>query len=468
MRVCFSLLTVALFGAISLVRAQVPDFTPPTPLLGAIMRQDVAEVKRLLDSGADPNQGRFFGGTTPLLLAIAQHQHEVALQLLEKGADPKAVDAGGSTALMWASTTETGELSIVKELLRRGADPNLPNKSGETALMWALKRGYTPVVETLKQHGASDAAMVKTAVERAITLLQKSGPEFIKVSGCSSCHNQSLPQMVFQQARDRGYAVDSANSEYQVKAAMAMYKPLKDALLTGKMKVPDPPITISYGLIGLAAEGYRPDEYTDSLVKAITDEQMANGSFRVFASRPPMESSAIAGTALSIRALQLYGKDAGDRIRRATEWLVNATPRTSEERSMQLLGLAWAKANPDQIRTAGRALLAEQRVDGGWGQLTTLETDAYATGQAMYALAMAGMLRTSDAAYQRGAAYLLRTQRPDGSWLVKSRSVPFQPYKESGFPHGKDQWISAAGTSWAALALTVPAQPAGSQVSQTF
>jgi hypothetical protein len=100
--------------------------------------------------------------------------------------------------------------------------------------------------------------------------------------------------------------------------------------------------------------------------------------------------------------------------------------------------------------------------------LTTLETDAYATGQAMYALAMAGMLRTSDAAYQRGAAYLLRTQRPDGSWLVKSRSVPFQPYKESGFPHGKDQWISAAGTSWAALALTVPAQPAGSQVSQTF
>jgi prenyltransferase beta subunit len=243
---------------------------------------------------------------------------------------------------------------------------------------------------------------------------------------------------------------------------------MKDALLTGKLKVPDPPITISYGLIGLAAEGYKPDEYTDSLVKAITDEQMANGSFRVFASRPPMESSAIAGTALSIRALQLYGKDAVDRIRRATEWLVNATPRTSEERSMQLLGLTWAKANPDRIRTAGSALLAEQRVDGGWGQLPTLETDAYATGQAMYALAMAGMLRTSDAAYQRGAMYLLRTQRPDGSWLVKSRSVPFQPYKESGFPHGKDQWISAAGTSWAALALTVPAAPAGSQISQTF
>jgi hypothetical protein len=42
---------------------------------------------------------------------------------------------------------------------------------------------------------------------------------------------------------------------------------------------------------------------------------------------------------------------------------------------------------------------------------------------------------------------------------VKSRSEAFQPYFESGFPHGKDQWISAAGTSWAitALALTNPA-----------
>jgi hypothetical protein len=42
----------------------------------------------------------------------------------------------------------------------------------------------------------------------------------------------------------------------------------------------------------------------------------------------------------------------------------------------------------------------------------------------------------------------------DGSWFVRSRTFPFQPYRESGFPHGKDQFISAAGTSWAVLALS--------------
>jgi len=37
--------------------------------------------------------------------------------------------------------------------------------------------------------------------------------------------------------------------------------------------------------------------------------------------------------------------------------------------------------------------------------------------------------------------------------------LPFQPYFESGFPHGDDQWISAAATSWAAMALALTVEP---------
>ena len=53
----------------------------------------------------------------------------------------------------------------------------------------------------------------------------------------------------------------------------------------------------------------------------------------------------------------------------------------------------------------------------------------------------------------RSMADLLATQRADGTWLVRSRSKPFQPYYESGFPHGQDQFISSAATGWAATAL---------------
>jgi N-acyl-D-amino-acid deacylase len=52
--------------------------------------------------------------------------------------------------------------------------------------------------------------------------------------------------------------------------------------------------------------------------------------------------------------------------------------------------------------------------------------------------------------------------------LVQARAIPVQPYKESGFPHGKDQWISAAGTSWAVMALSLTASQVGQQLSQLF
>ena len=59
----------------------------------------------------------------------------------------------------------------------------------------------------------------------------------------------------------------------------------------------------------------------------------------------------------------------------------------------------------------------------------------------------------TDLAYRRGVRFLLDTQLADGSWHVPSRAIPIQPYFESEFPHGHDQWISAAATAWAAMAL---------------
>ena len=91
-----------------------------------------------------------------------------------------------------------------------------------------------------------------------------------------------------------------------------------------------------------------------------------------------------------------------------------------------------------------------------------MESTAYATGKALVALQTAG-LPVSDPAYQRGVQFLLNTQQENGSWYVKSRAMGFQPYFDNGFPYAYDQWISAAGTSWATLALTLasPASTAG-------
>jgi Ankyrin repeats (3 copies) len=422
------------------------------------MRNDVQEVKRLLEAGADPNEGRFLGAP-PIFLALMRHNREMAGAMMARGADVTATDGSGATTLMWAAYDEHADPTLVRELLAKGVDPNAKNKAGETALLWAMRRGNTPVVEALMQAGASGREMVKPAVEKAVALLLKTGPQFVRVSGCTSCHNQSLPQMAYSTARARGFAVDEKSARYQVDAVVATFKPLVPDMMAGKPNVPDPAISVSYALVGLAAEGYAPDRTTGAMAHLVSLQQTGDGSFLAFPARPPIESSVFTATALSVRALQVYGKDVDHAVERARNWLERAQPQTTEDRAMQLLGLRWTKADRKAIESAAGRLLAEQRADGGWGQLTTLESDAYATGQALAALRISGQLQPSDAAWQKGAGFLLRTQLEDGSWLVRSRTFPFQPYKESGFPHGKNQWISAAGSSWAVLALSLGEQP---------
>jgi len=94
--------------------------------------------------------------------------------------------------------------------------------------------------------------------------------------------------------------------------------------------------------------------------------------------------------------------------------------------------------------------------DGGWSQLPGIKSDAYATGQALYALRAGATLPNAHPSLERGRRFLLETQLADGTWHVHRRTFPFQPTMESGFPHGRDSWISAAGTSWAVLALSLP------------
>jgi len=168
-----------------------------------------------------------------------------------------------------------------------------------------------------------------------------------------------------------------------------------------------------------------------------------------------------------IRALRSYGRPEHDadtrlRIERAGKWLLTAKASRTQEQAFRVLGLAWASADRRAIDAAARALQSLQRADGGFSQLPTIASDAYATGLALFALHEAGM-KPAHRVYQAGLKFLLTTQAADGTWHVKSRSLEFQPYFESGYPYGHDQWISAAGAAYAVLAIAagVPAEAVG-------
>src|SRR5271157_2206879 len=92
-------------------------------LLRSIAQKDKAGVEKLLNKGADVNQGDEEEGQTPLISAVTEGDKEIAEILLRNGADVNGRDLDGWCALMWAAELNRNE--IVLFLLDNGADINM-------------------------------------------------------------------------------------------------------------------------------------------------------------------------------------------------------------------------------------------------------------------------------------------------------------------------------------------------------
>ncbi len=112
---------------------------------------DYAEVKRLIDAGADVNTQEKEGWTA-LMLASEYGRTEVARLLIDAGAYVNAQTNEGFTALIYAS--EKGFPEVARLLVEVEADVNVQNDDGSTALMYALAYEHTEVVMLLIQKGA--------------------------------------------------------------------------------------------------------------------------------------------------------------------------------------------------------------------------------------------------------------------------------------------------------------------------
>ncbi|HEX8187713.1 MAG TPA: ankyrin repeat domain-containing protein [Pyrinomonadaceae bacterium] len=82
--------------------------------------------------------------------------------VLDRGADVNAKFRYGATALFKAA--ERGHAEVVKLLIERGADVNVKDTFyGATALSWALQKGHTPVVRSILAKSAEEAGDVLLA-----------------------------------------------------------------------------------------------------------------------------------------------------------------------------------------------------------------------------------------------------------------------------------------------------------------
>jgi len=359
------------------------------------------------------------------------------------------------------------------------------NESGETALTWARKRGDNALVSFLSSRGVPEGVQLKEkaipanevpepgtpawkskvrdAIRKSVNALEVTSSAFLdsnlaKRDNCVTCHQQTIPAIAFGQAQRQGFSLDAAVQKKQLDAQLASWVGNRTNAFELDEPQADAPVNLGWGLYGLAAVGYKPDALTDAMVWYLAATQEKGGFWKSDDFRPPIEDGSIGATALALHALQLFPirgreKEMEIRISKAADWLAKVEAATPNRLAFKLLGLAWSGSHQATQKKLGEKILAAQRPDGGWMQLPGLESDAWATAQALTALRQAKVVSVNDPAYRRGTAFLLRTQFADGSWFVRSRTWPFQPYFNSSFPHGKDQWISAAGTAWATIVL---------------
>lgn len=329
--------------------------------------------------------------------------------------------------------------------------------------MWKLLVPASPVVLLGLALASTDPTQVedaelREAIERSIPLLQSTMDTWLDEADCVSCHHQFLGTMTVDLSRERGFEIDEELYDRQLSR-------FRGGRIMGFLQG-NPSINGTFGrgfqAITYATAGVPRDVRTDALGHYLIGNAVREGDERRYRSssyRPPLEASPVTGAAIAVRGVAMYHPDArGDEAREVIDgtrrWLERIEPKDAEERAMRLFGLAWAGASDDVLASARDGILAHQLDDGGWAQLATMESDAYATGQALTALAQAGGVDPESRAYLRGLRYLLDTQHEDGSWLVKTRRrSPGLPYFETGFPHALHQFISTAATCWAVMAL---------------
>lgn len=332
-----------------------------------------------------------------------------------------------------------------------------------TALLAAV------VFATSAQAAAPPDRSVATAIDKALKRIEQGVINYPKHRQCFSCHHQAMAVLSLSAARQRGFAVDEKLLQKQIDFSLRTFRN-KTAISAGR-GVGGDSTGVVYALHTFAA-GERPyDDTIAALVEYLLVKQRKDGSWPIaaFGNRPPTMGSLFTNTGLALFALKQYSPprdtpgsaDRQERIDAAfakgRDWLLANKPLSTEDRVFHLRGLVYAGVKRQVLETAREELLAHQRQDGSWAQLSSMAGDAYATGTTLVALRQAG-LDARHIAYRNGVRYLLDSQKPDGSWIVQTRSRPLQVFFDNGDPGGKSQFISYAATNWAVLALleTIP------------
>jgi len=303
---------------------------------------------------------------------------------------------------------------------------------------------------------APAAKGVENAIHRGLDFLAKDAIAWRDKHNCVSCHHAAYIVWTFREAKERGHSID----EPLLAELTKWIAEAGDGKTSQKRPEEAPRAFNPKAVIFALALGTdpQPDDASQAGLKrffqTIQEDQIEDGSWVTWPeTRPPIFGpSNDTATALAALALAPRGGSVDDAAlatrAKAVQWLTS-TPTDDDPQSLAVRVILWQRlARPiAEVEPLVRRIRERQNADGGWSQSKEMPSDGWATGQTLYALALAGAA-PDDPAVRRGQAFLVATQRDDGSWAMTSRPTkPGGPGSKSLIP------ITGAGSAWAVLGL---------------
>jgi hypothetical protein len=297
---------------------------------------------------------------------------------------------------------------------------------------------------------------VDVTIDRGLGFLVKDALAWKDEHNCASCHHASLVVCAMREARQFGRAVDEP-----VLAELTQWLAQSGNGKFGLERPASAPNAASpkamYFALALGTDPQRDAEAQEGmnlLLTTVKAEQTENGSWSTWpGTRPPIFGSSDESlTALATLSL-LPAAAAGDveskaALDKAVKWLTE-TKTDDDPQSIALRLVLWIRLGrpAEEWEPLVRRIKERQNADGGWSQTPEMASDGWASGQALYALSHAG-IKSNQAAILRGQAFLVKTQRADGSWPMTSRpTAPGGQGSTSLIP------ITGGGSAWAVLGL---------------
>src|SRR6516225_3020145 len=260
-------------------------------------------------------------------------------------------------------------------------------------------------------------ADVKATIDRGLAFLAKDALAWKKEHNCASCHHASLVVWATREAKLRGHAVDEP-----VLAEMTKWLAESGDGKFGLARPASAPQATSpkavYFTLALGVDP-KPDEVSQRglklLLKMVAAEQTESGSGSTWPkTRPPIfansdETLTVLAT-LAVLPAAAAGDDSAKAVRdKAVRWLAE-TKTDDDPQSIALRLVLWNRLGRPAKETQPlvKRIKERQNADGGWSQTKDMASDAWATGQALYALSHAG-IKSNDPVVTRAHAFLIKT-----------------------------------------------------------